>query len=65
VTPPDRGGHAAADILAAVVAGKAGGENRPGQEAMCAAVDAALGRKSRKLLGDASTDTDLSRSTTG
>jgi ATP-dependent DNA helicase DinG len=32
----------AADILAAVVAAKPGGETRPGQEAMCAAVDAAL-----------------------
>jgi ATP-dependent DNA helicase DinG len=32
----------AADMLAAVVAAKPGGENRPGQEAMCAAVDAAL-----------------------
>src|SRR5436309_10610389 len=32
----------AADILAAVVASKPGGENRPGQEAMCTAVDAAL-----------------------
>ena len=33
---------AAAEVLAAVIAAKAGGENRPGQEAMCAAVDAAL-----------------------
>ncbi len=32
----------AAEVLAAVIAAKAGGENRPGQEAMCAAVDAAL-----------------------
>jgi ATP-dependent DNA helicase DinG len=32
----------AAETLAAVIAAKAGGENRPGQEAMCAAVDAAL-----------------------
>ncbi|HEV7689047.1 MAG TPA: ATP-dependent DNA helicase, partial [Acidimicrobiia bacterium] len=32
----------AAETLAAVVAAKPGGENRPGQEAMCAAVDAAL-----------------------
>jgi ATP-dependent DNA helicase DinG len=32
----------AAQTLAAVVAAKPGGENRPGQEAMCAAVDAAL-----------------------
>ena len=36
------GAGAAADILAAVVAAKPGGENRPGQEAMCAAVDTAL-----------------------
>jgi ATP-dependent DNA helicase DinG len=32
----------AGEVLAAVIAAKAGGENRPGQEAMCAAVDAAL-----------------------
>ena len=32
----------AAETLAAVIAAKPGGENRPGQEAMCAAVDAAL-----------------------
>lgn len=32
----------AADTLAAVIAAKPGGESRPGQEAMCAAVDAAL-----------------------
>jgi ATP-dependent DNA helicase DinG len=32
----------AAETLAAVVAAKPGGEDRPGQEAMCAAVDAAL-----------------------
>ena len=32
----------AAEMLAAVIAAKPGGENRPGQEAMCAAVDAAL-----------------------
>src|SRR5205807_4405326 len=47
-TPPRRALHArpvvseAAETLAAVIAAKAGGENRPGQEAMCAAVDAAL-----------------------
>jgi ATP-dependent DNA helicase DinG len=32
----------AAETLAAVIAAKPGGETRPGQEAMCAAVDAAL-----------------------
>jgi ATP-dependent DNA helicase DinG len=32
----------ASDTLAAVIAAKPGGETRPGQEAMCAAVDAAL-----------------------
>ncbi|MEW6475839.1 MAG: ATP-dependent DNA helicase [Actinomycetota bacterium] len=32
----------AAEMLAAVIAAKPGGETRPGQEAMCAAVDAAL-----------------------
>ena len=32
----------AAETLAAVIAAKPGGENRPGQEAMCAAVDAAF-----------------------
>ncbi|HYH50624.1 MAG TPA: ATP-dependent DNA helicase [Acidimicrobiia bacterium] len=32
----------AAEALAAVIAAKPGGETRPGQEAMCAAVDAAL-----------------------
>lgn len=32
----------AAETLAAVIAAKPGGESRPGQEAMCAAVDAAL-----------------------
>lgn len=32
----------AAAVLAAVIAAKPGGENRPGQEAMCAAVDTAL-----------------------
>jgi ATP-dependent DNA helicase DinG len=32
----------AAETLAAVIAAKPGGEKRPGQEAMCAAVDAAL-----------------------
>ena len=32
----------AAEVLAAVIAAKPGGENRPGQEAMCTAVDAAL-----------------------
>jgi ATP-dependent DNA helicase DinG len=43
VTADGRAGTpAAAAILAAVVAAKPGGEDRPGQEAMCAAVDAAL-----------------------
>lgn len=32
----------AGEVLAAVIAAKPGGESRPGQEAMCAAVDAAL-----------------------
>jgi ATP-dependent DNA helicase DinG len=42
VTPAGPGAKESADILAAVIAAKPGGETRPGQEAMCAAVDAAL-----------------------
>jgi len=40
----------AAETLAAVIAAKPGGENRPGQEAMCAAVDAALASREHLLV---------------
>jgi ATP-dependent DNA helicase DinG len=40
----------AGEVLAAVIAAKAGGENRPGQEAMCAAVDAALAAREHLLV---------------
>jgi ATP-dependent DNA helicase DinG len=40
----------AAETLAAVIAAKPGGEKRPGQEAMCAAVDAALASREHLLV---------------